>query len=274
MFSEISFPVFRPRHPPPAVTQTPSSLPFTKQTDYQNCAATRPNKPEPSDSLTSQIDRPHLNLPSVSKQEERNSLTTSAKPASQHSETRKHGQNDDVSKPSHILETAVNKERELRSTASIQSDTGNTKIHTDICKIHDDTKKSLEMRDDDDMKPSKNPSFNKQTQYTSSNIHTQSNTPDHNNPTKDEQLQEEERYLLAKIHLMTGDTSPASCPRSMKRLIPAPGDIDCDATEPKSQSEIPAEPPDHNQQSVIPCFDSLQEISLTEAEEPLGEEDV
>ncbi|KAK2828170.1 hypothetical protein Q5P01_019204 [Channa striata] len=61
---------------------------------------------------------------------------------------------------------------------------------------------------------------------------------------------------------------------NMKRLIPAPGDIDCDAAEAKSQTEIPAERVDHSQRSNIPRLDALQEISLTEAEEPLGEEDV
>lgn len=239
MFSEFSFPVFRPGHPYTAETQTPSSLPFSKQTNYQNCAGCQLNKLEPSDSLTRQTDQPHPNLPSVS------------------------GEKHDVTKPGH------------------------TKIHNDIGKIHDDTKManiqsdsndSLEMRHYNDTKPSK--SLNKHTHYTRShspqinNLPTQSLTADHNKPAKDEQLKEEERFLLAKIYMMTDDTSPASCPRSMKRLIPAPGDIDSDATEPQSQSKIPTELTHHNQHSVVPCFDALQEISLTEAEEPLGEENV
>uniref|UniRef100_A0AAQ6IM10 EH domain binding protein 1-like 1b n=1 Tax=Anabas testudineus TaxID=64144 RepID=A0AAQ6IM10_ANATE len=174
-----------------------------------------------------------------------------------------------------------NKERELGSTAGIQ-------IHTDISRMHTDTKmtdipsesnKSLQMRDDDDMKPSKSPSLNKHTHCTRSdspqiNFPTQSLTPDHNGSTKDQQLREEERFLLAKMHMMTGNTAPASCRHTMKRLIPAPGDIDCGATEPQSQSDVAAQLADHNQLSLIPCFDDLQEISLTEAEEPLGEETV
>lgn len=78
--------------------------------------------------------------------------------------------------------------------------------------------------------------------------------------SKDRQLREEERLLLAKIHQMSGDTSPVSGPRSMRRLIPDPSDIDRDTTERV----------DHSRHMIITCFDSLQEISLTEAEEPPG----
>lgn len=273
MFSEISLPVLRPGHPWLAVTQTPSSLPFSKQTDDQNRAACQPDKPESSASLTSQSGQPHPNLPLVSKEEEGISTTTRPEPALQHSEMQKRGKKDE--------QKIENKERELGSTAGIQ-------IHTDISRMHTDTKmtdipsesnKSLQMRDDDDMKPSKSPSLNKHTHCTRSdspqiNFPTQSLTPDHNGSTKDQQLREEERFLLAKMHMMTGNTSPASCRHTMKRLIPAPGDIDCGATEPQSQSDVAAQLTDHNQLSLIPCFDDLQEISLTEAEEPLGEETV
>ncbi|XP_036974586.1 EH domain-binding protein 1-like protein 1 isoform X6 [Acanthopagrus latus] len=88
----------------------------------------------------------------------------------------------------------------------------------------------------------------------------QSLTPDPNQLSKDQQLRDEERLLLAKIHQMTGDTSPVSGPRSMKRLIPNPRDIDCDTTERV----------DRSRHMIITCFDSLQEISLTEAKEPPG----
>lgn len=255
MFSEISFPVFRPGHSYPAETQTPSSLPFSKQTDYQNSAACQLNKPEPSDSLTRQTDQPHPNLPSVSKQEEGISKTTRVEPAPRRSETQRPGQKD-VTEPGHT---------------NIQNEIG--KIHdvTKIASIPSDSNGSLDIRPK---------SLNKHTHYTRShspqisNLPTQSLAPGHNKPAKDEQLKEEERFLLAKIHMMTGDTSPASAPRGMKRLIPTPGDIDSDATEPQSLSKRPAELTTHSQHSVSPCFEALQEISLSDAEEPLGEDNV
>ncbi|XP_056254254.1 titin isoform X3 [Seriola aureovittata] len=290
-----------PGHPSPAVAQKPSSLPFSEQTLYKSSAVSQPNKPEPPDSLTNQAGRPHPNPALVSKQEERISQTTRAKPALRHSEAQKQPmkeQSDDDRKTGHSQEVAANEEAELvqssvvpwplppsANTSSIHCDLNNTKTYTDthINKTHDDktatdSRKSLEMRDDKDMNPSKSPSLNKHTHPTETdgtptdNLHTPTHTPDHSNVTKDQQLQEEERLLLAKIRLMTGETSPVSSPHSMKRLFPAPGDIDCDATEPKSRSEIKLI--DHNQRSLIPHFDALQEISLAETEEPLGEEDV
>ncbi|XP_067347697.1 titin homolog isoform X2 [Channa argus] len=249
----------------PGLSVTSSSLPLTEQTFYHDCAVSRPNKTEP-DSLNSQTDRPHPNSPSVSKREEGISLTTGAKPAPQHSEAQK---------PDHSLETAPVKEGECRSTNAIRSD--NKHIDPNISKIHDASKltnipsesnKSLETGGGTYSTERESPQIN------SISFHTLTHTPDHSNLAKNQQLQEEERFLLAKISLMTGNTSPASCLRSMKRLIPAPGDIDCDATEPKSQREIPAELIDHNQCSNIPRSDGLREISLTEAEESLGEADV
>ncbi|XP_047462913.1 EH domain-binding protein 1-like protein 1 isoform X6 [Mugil cephalus] len=90
---------------------------------------------------------------------------------------------------------------------------------------------------------------------------------------RDQQLQEEERLLLARIRLMSGDSSPVPGPRCMKRLIPAPGDIDSDTTEPGSQSGTPTPTYDPSQRSIASCFDALQEISLAEAEEAPGGED-
>ncbi|XP_078028661.1 uncharacterized protein ehbp1l1b isoform X4 [Epinephelus lanceolatus] len=285
-----------PSHQSLAVTQMPSSLPSSGQTFYQSAAASQPNKPEHT--LTSLADRPHTKPPSGSKQEEGISQTTSVKPAPKYSGAQKQpmkGQRDDT-KTGHSLEVVTNEEGELvqssvvpwplplsTNTASIHS---HTKTHTDtnISKINDDTNiteiaaeshKSLEMRDDKDRSQ---PSLNKDTHTTKSDspqigLHTQTHTPDLNHRTKEQQLQEEERLLLAKIHLMTGDTSPVSSPRSMKLLIPDPREIDCD----------PTELVDHRQEWIIPQCDSLQEISLIESEEPLtselrgnqgGEEDV
>ncbi|XP_076607028.1 EH domain-binding protein 1-like protein 1 isoform X14 [Chaetodon auriga] len=274
-------------HPSLAVTQKPSSLPSSGQTFFQSSAASQPNKPEHS--LTSLADPPHPKPSSGSKQEEGISQTSRAKPAPKCSGTQK--------KPMKDLEIATNEEGELAqssvvpwplppstNTASMHSDTKHTNLHTDtnISKINNgvematDSHKSLEMRDDEDRSHS---TLNKDTHTAKSDspqvksLHTQTHTPDLNQLTKDQQLQEEERFLLAKIQLMAGDTSAVSGPRSMKRLIPDPRDIDCDT----------AELVDHSQRFLIPCFDTLQEISLTADEEPLanklgqkmeGEEDV
>ncbi|XP_041807725.1 EH domain-binding protein 1-like protein 1 isoform X3 [Chelmon rostratus] len=260
-------------HPSLAVTQKPSSLPSGGQTFYQSSVASQPNKLEHS--LTSLADRPHPGPPSGSKQEEGISQTVSAKPALRCSGTQK--------QPMKGLEIATNEGGEVvqssvvpwplppsTNTASMHSDTKHTNSHS---KLNDDAKtaetstdshKSLEMRDDEDTSHSGLKDTHTAKSYSPQvkSLHIQTHTPGLNQLTKDQQLQEEERFLLAKIHLMTGDTSPVSGPRSMKRLIPDPRDIDCDT----------AELVDHSQDFIIPCFDTLQEISLTAEEEPLANE--
>ncbi|XP_070839759.1 axoneme-associated protein mst101(2)-like isoform X2 [Chaetodon trifascialis] len=263
-------------HPSLAVTQKPSSLPSSGQTFYQISAASQPNKHEHS--LTSLADPPHPRPSSGSKQEEGISQTSRAKPALKGSGTQK--------QPMKDLEIATNEEGELAqssvvpwplppraSTASMHSDTKHTNLHTDtnISKINNDVEmttdshKSLEMRDDEDRSHSR---LNKDTHTAKTDspqvksLHLQTHIPDLNQSTKDQQLQEEERFLLAKIQLMAGDTSAVSGPRGMKRLIPNPRDIDCDT----------AELVDHSQRFLIPCFDTLQEISLTADEEPPANE--
>ncbi|XP_034462119.1 EH domain-binding protein 1-like protein 1 isoform X1 [Hippoglossus hippoglossus] len=216
-----------PGQPSSAVTQKPSSLPFSEQTRHQTYAA--------SHSVTGQADHP---------------IEMRPKPSSQQNE------------PLHPSTNATSKHSDLKHTK--------INVDTHINKTHDDPRKpthslmSLEMRDVKHVNHSK--SLNKQpTENDSTRMddrHTSS--PDHNDPIKAKQLQEEEEFLLAKIRLLTGgDTSPVSRARSMKRLIPAPGDIECDATE------NPPELIDQNQISFTRCCDGLQEISLTETEEPL-----
>lgn len=297
--SEISFSVFSPDRPSPAVTLKPS-LPFSEQSLNQSSAASQPDKPKLPVSLASQAGGPQPNPASVSKQEGRISLMTEAKPAPQHSEAEKQPmkeQRDDGSKAVHSLEEAELVQSSVvpwplppsTNTTSMHSDIKHTEIHNNtlINKIHNETKnktatdpcKSLETGDNKDVKPSKSPSLNRSQHPTKSvstpveDLHTQTHTLDRQSLTKDEQLQQEERHLLAKLRLMTGETSPASSSQTMKRLIPAPGDIDCDPTEPKGQSETPTELTDHSKHSVIPHFGALQEISLTETEEPLGEDE-
>lgn len=184
------------------------------------------------------------------------------------------GQRDDV-----VAKTAANEEGEpLQSsvvpwplppstnTASAHSDNKHTKTHTDTntSKMNNDTKmaeiatdshKSLEMRHGEDMDATHTPKSD-----SPHSLHTQTHTPDLDHLTKDQQLQEEERLLLAKIHLMTADASPVSGPRSMKLLIPDLHEIDLD----------PTELVDHSRHLI--CFDTLQEISLTDADEPPANE--
>ncbi|XP_038159005.1 EH domain-binding protein 1 isoform X9 [Cyprinodon tularosa] len=95
-----------------------------------------------------------------------------------------------------------------------------------------------------------------------------------NIPSKEQQLQEEERLLLAKIQQMSGDSSLGSVPLTLKRLIPIPGDIDSDPTERGSHLNTHPDLTDHSQVSVVICSDALQEIRLIDTEEPLGEDTV
>ncbi|XP_068600702.1 centrosome-associated protein CEP250-like isoform X2 [Brachionichthys hirsutus] len=82
----------------------------------------------------------------------------------------------------------------------------------------------------------------------------QSQNGDLDQLTKEQQLQEEEASLLAKIHRMTGDASPAAARlRRTKLLIP-----DSDETELVEDS----------QEVIVTGFDTLQEMPLTRAEEP------
>lgn len=199
------------------------------------------------------------------------------------------GQRDSVAtNASHSLEVVADEEGELvqssvvpwplpSSTSSIQADSKHTKIHTNIntTKVESDTNivtqshTNIEMKVKEDMKNTKTFSLNQDSQKSDS---AQMNRL-HISQSKDQQLQEEEKFLLAKIRLMSGDSSPVSSIRSMKRLIPGPDDIDFVTMEPKSQSEIATDLTDLNRYSII-SFDGLQEIPLTETEEPQAEEDV
>ncbi|XP_035998816.1 EH domain-binding protein 1-like protein 1 isoform X2 [Fundulus heteroclitus] len=95
-----------------------------------------------------------------------------------------------------------------------------------------------------------------------------------NNLSREQQLQEEEMLLLAKIRQMSGDASPVGASRAMKRLIPTPGDIESSATERGSRSNPPADITDHSQPLVITCSSPRQEIRLSDTEEPHGEDEV
>ncbi|XP_054873463.1 EH domain-binding protein 1-like protein 1 isoform X5 [Amphiprion ocellaris] len=261
-----------PGQPSLPVVEKPSSPPSSEQTLYQSFTS-QPNKPQ---SLASQTDRPHPNLPSVS---EAASPTIMDKPALQHNETQgqpiKGQRHDAATKTDRSLEVAANEEGVQSSvvpwplppsTTSIPSDTQHTKTHTNINKIHKDTKIATDSHKSPETRVEKDTKFPKASSLNEDD--TKTDSPQMNTSLfKDQQLQEEERLLLARLRLMSGDISPVSGPRSMKRLVPAPGDIDCDTMELRNHSDSLTDLTEHSQRSIIPCFDALQEISLNETEE-------
>ncbi|TNN64256.1 EH domain-binding protein 1 [Liparis tanakae] len=267
-----------PGRPSLAVTQMPPLLSSSGQTFYHSSATSHPHTPEQS--LTSLTDHPNLKPRSGSNQEEGNGPKTRVESAPQYSGAQKtqmrEQRSDDVITTGHSLEVAAHEEEELVPSSvvprplPVSTNTDGMHLHTKThtgangSKINDDVNistrateahKNLEMRDGKE---------NKDTHTTQSgslqvNIpHTQTHTPDLNRQARDRQLREEESLLLAKIHLLTGDSSPVSGPRGMKLLIPDPCDLDCDAAELVDSSQS--------------CWDALQEISLTEAEEPPANE--
>lgn len=215
------------------------------------------------------------------------------KPIPQLNESQKQllkGQRDAVAtNTSHSLEVAADEEGELvqssvvpwplpPSTSNIQSDTKHTKTYTDmsVTKVDEintvtQSHTSPEMKVKEDVNNSKTFSLNKSDSDSQKSDSAQMNNLCVSH-SKDQQLQEEEKFLLAKIRLMSGDSSPVSSVHNMKRLIPAPGDIDCETEQPKTQLDIATDLTVFNQHLVIPSFDALQEISLTETEEPQAEE--
>uniref|UniRef100_A0A3Q4GRG4 EH domain-binding protein 1-like protein 1 n=1 Tax=Neolamprologus brichardi TaxID=32507 RepID=A0A3Q4GRG4_NEOBR len=283
-----------PGHPSPAVNQKSSSIVFSQQTLYQNPAPSQPNKPEVLESLTSLTDSPHPNPPSVSQQGISVNQTVRNTPVPQLNESQKQllkGQRNAVATNiSHSLEVAADEEGELvqssvvpwplpPSTSNIHSDTKHTRTYTDmsITKVDSEinpvtqSHTSLEMKVKEGVNNSKTFSLNKSDSDSQKSDSAQMNNLCMSH-SKDQQLQEEEKFLLAKIRLMSGDSSPVSSIHNMKRLIPAPGDIDCDTELPKKQLDIATDLTVVNQHLVFPSFDALQEISLTETEEPQAEE--
>lgn len=145
----------------------------------------------------------------------------------------------------------------IETTTKIHTDPQTSKTHTDP---HSDmhTPKGVAMQADShtDTNNSKSPGKDMGTHTTNSasihttdthrdthtgettgDVHTETRTPEPNLLTREEQLQEEEKFLLAKLRQLTSDTSPALTPRGKKRLIPDLRDIISDVLEPNSQSE-------------------------------------
>lgn len=258
--SEISFSVFSPG----PLSQTPSSLPSSGQILNQNCLVSQPKKHELS--KISLADHPQPQPPAGFKQEKEISQKTEAKPApqcigKQTLQPMKEQKVDVIRKTGQ----AASKEEALDQLSSVPlpnppsinraSIHSNTEIN--INKINDDTKMAKKVKDDKDIShPSLNTDKDTSTsaQFEWPPTHTHTSDPDH--ITKNQQLQEEERLLLAKIHLMTGDTPPVPGPRSMKLLIPDPREIDFEISELVAHSS-----------DLRHGGDSMQEISLTEKEE-------
>ncbi|KAM8900201.1 uncharacterized protein AB9W97_010253 isoform 11-T11 [Spinachia spinachia] len=264
-----------PGHPSPAVTQMSPLLSSSGQPIDHRAAPSHPNKPEQCQ--TSLPDRTHLKPPSVSDQEEENSQKTKAKLSPQHCAAQmqpmKSQRDADVTNTCDSLEVAANEEGELVQSSvvppplplSTNTAGGNTKTQINVGENKDDTKMAeiatelhtnLEIWD---VKADQDIPTTKRDTPQMTRLHTLTPNSDPSQQTKDQMLRKEERLLLAKINLMTGDSSPVPGPRNMKLLLLDPHDIDCDTTELV----------DHTQYRC--------EISLTDAEEPPaneGEEDV
>ncbi|XP_037834918.1 EH domain-binding protein 1-like protein 1 isoform X13 [Kryptolebias marmoratus] len=237
-----------PGRPFPAVAQKPSSTPCTEQTHYQRSDVRQPIKSEPSETYQTESQRPKL----------RNSQT---QPMKEHNEFSKMAH-----KKAEFVQLSVLPLPVSQSTNSdnLKSDSEPGKTHTDanIRKIQADTKTDRCLH--------KAPEVSSETDKKISSLKENSEALKSVRLSKDQQLQEEERILLAKICQMSGDTSPVSSSRSLKRLIPAPGDIERDAAEIKSCSHVPADVTD---QSRL-WSDSLQEVMLNDTEEPLEQDKV
>ncbi|KAM9728746.1 uncharacterized protein ACNS7B_016584 isoform 12-T12 [Menidia menidia] len=247
--------------PSPSTAQKPFSLPRSAQTICQSSDASQPNKLELPE--TSQTNSPHPNAPLVSQKEEAFLTKTGHALGAASKEDGEFGLSSVVPWPLPPNTHAPSIGRDSKCT-EIHSDTNTSKM-PDHTKVATHSQESLEMRPDNDERSSvlkKNAS----TSNADSNVH--------HSPSRDQQLQEEERFLLAKLCQMSGDTSPVCEPRGMKRLIPIPDDFDLETTESKSQSDTPTDLIDHSQHAVVPCIDALQEITLSEPEELLGKEEL
>lgn len=249
--SEIPFSVFSPSQPSLAVTNDTSSLPFSRQSS----AASRPNKPELS--LPSLVDRCHHEPPSTSEQGDRISRTTTSKSGRAEKQTMEEQRDDALTKSDHGIMIERDKEGELvqsLNTNCLQSDSKQTKTDHAIdtsSKTSDTTMVKMATYSQ------KRPETKSDENVSLFNTNTQSHTPNVTHLTKDQQLREEERFLLAKIHQMTHDRSPASDHHSMKLLIPDPRDTYCDT----------AGFFDHSEPRIFHSLDTIEEISLSEEDE-------
>ncbi|CAN9501488.1 unnamed protein product [Ophioblennius macclurei] len=213
-------------------------------------------KPELVQSLPNQTDSPHQKPPLASQQKEALSHTMQTKSALQSNKPQRRsedGQRDDADEEAgHSREVAVESSvvpwplPTSTNSSGVESQSKHTKTHPDA-KVEEESEIAT---------------------YSEA-IPEARAEEDTTNVSKDKKLQEEEKLLLAKIQQMAmrDDASPNSAPRGMKRLLPAPGDIDSDIPESRSCSGSPYDPPGHRELSAVAFSDAFQEISLTETEE-------
>lgn len=187
--------------------------------------------------------------PALAVTQKPSSLPTSGQPSDQGSAAHQ------INPPGHTLTSPAqpkppsgcNQENEIAQTRWAKP--ASPRRNDDAGKVPD-SHKGHEIKHDRDTSKDTHPTESSQV----NNLHVEKKTPDLNQLTKDQQLEEEERLLLAKIHQMTSGTSPLSSPRGMKRLIPDPSEIERDTAE---------------LTDVTSCFDALPGISVTEGAEPL-----
>lgn len=249
--------VFSPGCSFPAVAQKPSSTHFIEPAHYQSSDVRRLNQLEPPDQTDSRT-------PLVSETD--NAIKSKLRDPQKQPMKEHH----DFRKTAHTEAESVQPSVPSPLSQSSTSDSKPSKActNTNTIKIQVDTKIDTCLRvpkvvSDMDKKIS---SFKKDSEV---GVSSPTNFVP-SGPSKDQQLQEEEIILLARIRQMSRDTSPASSSRSMKRLVPAPGDIDRDVTETKSCADAPADVTD--QCRLRP--DALQEIKLNDTEEPLEQDKV
>lgn len=234
----------------PAVAQKPSSTHCIEPTHYQSSDVRRPNQLEPPDQTESRA-------PLVSETD--NAIKSKLRDPQKQPKKEQHDFSQTEAES--VQPSAV--PSPLSQSSNSDSKPSKTHTNTNTSKVQVDSKidTRLDVPEDMDKKIS---SFKKDSEV---GVRSPSNDVP-NQLSKDQQLQEEERILLAKIRQMSGDTSLASSSRGMKRLVPAPGDIDHDVTETKSCAGAPA----GTDQSRL-CPDALQEIKLN-TEEPLEQDKV
>lgn len=194
------------------------------------------------------VNLPHQKPPSASKQVDEISQSTSSKSDRAQKQTREGQVHDALTKSDHRVEEEIDEKRELAqslNTDSVQPDIKQTQTFhaTDTSKITSDTMIAEMSRDSQKKLETKSD--------------TRTYTQDVTHLNKDQQLREEERFLLAKIHQMTRDRSPASDHHSMKLLVPDPHDMLYNT----------AGLFDHCEPRVFHSLDTIEEISLSEEDE-------
>ncbi|KAF7206249.1 transcript variant X14 [Nothobranchius furzeri] len=247
-----------PERPPLAVSRMSSA----SQTRCQSSDAKQPDKPE---SLgVNQTDRQRPNHPLQMEQVVKLKHKNSQKPLMiKQSDDVTRGRTVPSGEEAEFVQPLVMPVPLSQKAKNEKADSGQK-----VCKTHNKTQDETKVSEVDE----KTSTFKKDSNVPMSFSPQTINVP--NKISKVQQLQEEEKHLLTKIIQMSGDTSPVSCSRGLKRLIPAPGEIDCDATETDSGKDVPTDLSDLSQLPIVACFDAQQDITLNDTEDPFGQNKV